>query len=135
MASGQPSLLLALLRDPYVLLASGVVGLCAATIAVLEACLPAWLLKALRPSRSQLGTVFLPDSVGYLLGTTVFGRFAEEATRWRMVLIATSLVSISVVMIPEARSVMFLVGPHFVLGLGIGKLLFSFDMFWTCYSI
>ncbi|XP_072142131.1 synaptic vesicular amine transporter-like [Dermacentor andersoni] len=120
MTHGRPGLLLALLRDPYVLLASGTVGLSAVTVAVLEACLPSWLRKTLRPSRWQLGTVFLPDSVGYLLGTTAFGRLAGEATRWRMVLLATSLVTVSVLMIPEVRSVKYLVGPHLALGLGIG---------------
>ena len=47
-------------------------------MAMLEPCLPIWLMSTIRPEKWQLGTVFLPDSVGYLLGTNFFAVPALE---------------------------------------------------------
>lgn len=44
-------------------------------MAILEPCVPMWLLAHLSPppSRWQLGVIFIPDSIGYLLGSHVTG--------------------------------------------------------------
>ena len=47
-------------------------------MAMLEPCLPIWLMSTIRPEKWQLGTVFLPDSAGYLLGTNFFAVPALE---------------------------------------------------------
>lgn len=46
-------------------------------MAILEPCLPLWLLARINPppSRWQLGAVFIPDSVGYFLGSHFGGSF------------------------------------------------------------
>ena len=47
-------------------------------MAMLEPCLPIWLMSTIHPEKWQLGTVFLPDSAGYLLGTNFFAVPALE---------------------------------------------------------
>ena len=47
-------------------------------MAMLEPCLPIWLMSTIHPEKWQLGTVFLPDSLGYLLGTNFFAVPALE---------------------------------------------------------
>ncbi|CAN8015235.1 unnamed protein product [Ixodes persulcatus] len=64
---------LTLLMDPYVLIVTGTIGVSTSAIAILEPCLPIWLMDALAPSKWQLGTVFIPDSLGYLIGAKFFG--------------------------------------------------------------
>ena len=41
-------------------------------MALLEPCLPIWLMETIQPEKWQLGIVFLPDSIGYLIGTNFF---------------------------------------------------------------
>lgn len=43
----------------------------------------------------QLGTVFIPDSLGYLLGTNCFGLLALRLGRWRVAMAAMILVGVS----------------------------------------
>ncbi|KAM7307476.1 synaptic vesicular amine transporter-like [Ixodes scapularis] len=46
---------LTLLMDPYVLIVTGTIGVSTSAIAILEPCLPIWLMDALAPSKWQLG--------------------------------------------------------------------------------
>nr|XP_036224045.1 synaptic vesicular amine transporter [Bactrocera oleae]XP_036224046.1 synaptic vesicular amine transporter [Bactrocera oleae] len=90
------------------------------TMAILEPCLPIWLIQHLHPTKWQLGTVFIPDSVGYFIGTNFFGTFAYEYGQVKISCIALLLVGISSILIPSAITVSQLLLPHFGLGLGIG---------------
>ncbi|XP_055677908.1 synaptic vesicular amine transporter [Lutzomyia longipalpis] len=92
------------------------------TMAILEPCLPIWLLSNLNPKKWQLGTVFIPDSVGYLLGTNFFGKVAYQIGQIKIAVIALIMVGLSCILIPSATTVWSLMLPHFVLGLGIGIL-------------
>jgi len=47
----------------------------------------------------QLGTVFIPDSLGYLIGTNFFGTLSYTMGQWRMAILATLLVGISAIMV------------------------------------
>jgi len=47
----------------------------------------------------QLGTVFIPDSLGYLIGTNFFGTLSYTMGQWRMAVLATLLVGISAIMV------------------------------------
>jgi DHA1 family solute carrier family 18 vesicular amine transporter 1/2 len=89
-------------------------------MAILEPCLPLWLLTQLRPEKWQLGTVFIPDSIGYLIGTNFFGMFAFRVGQIRTSFGALLIVGIACIVIPEVRTVSSLIIPHFGLGLGIG---------------
>jgi DHA1 family solute carrier family 18 vesicular amine transporter 1/2 len=47
----------------------------------------------------EFGTVFIPDSVGYLIGTNCFGTIAYKMGRWRVAIGAMLLVGISSVLV------------------------------------
>jgi DHA1 family solute carrier family 18 vesicular amine transporter 1/2 len=67
-----------------------------------------------------LGTVFIPDSVGYLIGTNFFGVIAYCYGRCKTAVLAMLLVGLSAIAIPAADSMSQLIIPHLGLGLGIG---------------
>lgn len=91
-------------------------------MAILEPLLPIWLISHLHPKKWQLGTVFIPDSAGYFIGTNFFGAFAFRVGQVKMSVMAIMVVGISCFIIPEAKTVSSLIIPHFCLGLGIGIL-------------
>lgn len=66
-----------LLKDSKILIATGAICVCTSSMAILEPCLPLWLLAKFNPppSRWQLGAVFIPDSVGYFIGSHFTGIF------------------------------------------------------------
>ncbi|XP_001357821.5 synaptic vesicular amine transporter [Drosophila pseudoobscura] len=90
------------------------------TMAMLEPCLPIWLIQYLKPNKWQLGTVFIPDSVGYFVGTNFFGSVAYRFGQVKVSCISLLLVGIASILIPSATTVSQLLLPHFALGLGIG---------------
>lgn len=47
----------------------------------------------------QLGTVFIPDSLGYLIGTNFFGSLSYTLGQWKVAVLATLLVGISAIMV------------------------------------
>ncbi|KAK7466743.1 hypothetical protein BaRGS_00037152 [Batillaria attramentaria] len=109
-----------LLRDPYILVASGAVMLTTMSMAVLEPTLPLWVMSTMHVQKWQLGLVFLPDSVGYLIGTNCFGLVALRVGRWICTLACVLLISLCLVCLPFATEVPQLILPHLGLGLGLG---------------
>ncbi|XP_022251729.1 synaptic vesicular amine transporter-like isoform X2 [Limulus polyphemus] len=116
----QPSPLKLLVADPYILIACGAVWVSTSAMAVLEPCLPVWLMDTMELPRWQLGTVFVPDSVGYLLGTNLFGSVAFRIGRWLAALVSLLVVGVCALGVPLATRMVHLIVPHFGLGLGIG---------------
>ncbi|XP_034254331.1 synaptic vesicular amine transporter-like [Thrips palmi] len=110
----------ALASDWAVLLSAGTILLSSSCLAILEPCLPIWLKASIRPEKWQMGTVFLPDSVGYLLGTHLLGEPALWLGRWRVAAAALMLLGVSAALVCSARNLWQLVLPHFGLGLGVG---------------
>ncbi|XP_068434773.1 synaptic vesicular amine transporter-like isoform X2 [Clinocottus analis] len=65
-------------------LALGLIGaICLATlnIATIETALPIWMMKTMCASRWQLGTVFLTDSISYLIASNIFGHLSQKFNR------------------------------------------------------
>lgn len=73
-----------LLSDSEINLISLAIFISTSAMAILEPCLPLWLITNLHPAKWQLGTVFIPDSLGYLIGTNGFGRLAYEKGQIRV---------------------------------------------------
>lgn len=71
------------------------------TMAILEPCLPIWLMQNLKPYKWQLGTVFIPDSVGYFVGTNFFGSVAYKYGQIKVTCISLLLVGISAILVSE----------------------------------
>ncbi|GAB0092461.1 uncharacterized protein DMENIID0001_074540 [Sergentomyia squamirostris] len=111
-----------LLTDVVVFVVVLAICISTSTMAILEPCLPIWLLSNLNPKKWQLGTVFIPDSVGYLIGTNFFGKVAFQVGQIKIAVFALIMVGLSCILIPSATTVWSLMLPHFGLGLGIGIL-------------
>lgn len=64
-----------IVKDKQTLIATGAICVCTSSMAILEPCVPMWLLVQMDPppSRWQLGAVFIPDSIGYFIGSHVTG--------------------------------------------------------------
>ncbi|XP_074552443.1 synaptic vesicular amine transporter-like [Halichoeres trimaculatus] len=70
--------LLTLLKDPYILIAAGAICFPTLVIAVIESALPIWMMRSMCASKWQLGIVFLPDSVSYLIASNIFGYLSQK---------------------------------------------------------
>ncbi|XP_035901999.1 synaptic vesicular amine transporter [Anopheles stephensi] len=109
-----------LLSHPLILVVVGGIWISTSAMAILEPCLPIWMISQLHPKKWQLGTVFIPDSIGYWLGTNFFGSIAYRYGQIRVSIVALLLVGSSCILIPSANTVVGLLLPHLGLGLGIG---------------
>ncbi|XP_043600124.1 chromaffin granule amine transporter-like isoform X2 [Bombus pyrosoma] len=88
---------------------------------VITICLQIFTLDVkMNTEKWQLGTVFIPDSVGYLIGTNFFGMIAYRYGRSKIAVLAMLLVGISVILIPSSQTMSQLAVPHLGMGLGIG---------------
>lgn len=109
-----------LLSNPHILIISGAIWCSTSPMAILEPCLPIWLRTHIKPKKWQLGTVFIPDSVGYLIGTNFFGVIAYRYGRSKVAILAMFVVGVSAILIPSANTMSQLIFPHLGMGLGIG---------------
>lgn len=66
---------LVLLKDKVTMISGLAICICTSAMAILEPCIPMWLLVHMqpRPTKWQLGAVFIPDSVGYFIGSHFAG--------------------------------------------------------------
>lgn len=88
-----------LLSDFEINLISMAIFISTSAMAILEPCLPLWLLTNLHPARWQLGTVFIPDSLGYLIGTNCFGKLAFERGQTRVAVVALGVIGCSCIIV------------------------------------
>lgn len=88
-----------LLTDQTIFLVACAIWISTSAMAVLEPCLPIWLISNLHPKKWQLGTVFIPDSIGYLLGTNFFGSIAYKVGQLKLSVLAMILVGISCIVV------------------------------------
>ncbi|XP_055434650.1 chromaffin granule amine transporter isoform X2 [Bubalus kerabau] len=66
------------------------------------------------------GLAFLPASVSYLIGTSLFGVLANKMGRWLCSLIGMLVVGTSLLCVPLAHDIFGLIGPNAGLGISIG---------------
>ncbi|XP_020294786.1 synaptic vesicular amine transporter [Pseudomyrmex gracilis] len=109
-----------LLSNIHILIIFGAIWCSTSPMAILEPCLPIWLRTHIKPKKWQLGTVFIPDSLGYLIGTNFFGVVAYRYGRSKVAILAMFVVGVSAILIPSANAMSQLIFPHFGMGLGIG---------------
>ena len=96
-----------LLKDPFI--RAVVIAICISTsaMAILEPCLPIWLLETMQPEPWQLGTAFVPDSIGYFIGSSFFGVFALKVGRWKCALVAMIILGVSAICVSSDWSIFF----------------------------
>lgn len=84
-----------LLSDQLVGLIICAIWISTSAMAILEPCLPIWLIENLHPKKWQLGTVFIPDSLGYFIGTNFLASFAYRVGQVRIAVASLLLVGAS----------------------------------------
>ncbi|XP_045474617.1 synaptic vesicular amine transporter-like isoform X2 [Harmonia axyridis] len=112
--------LINLLKDKKTMIASGAICISTTTMAVLEPCVPLWLMGHFHPAppRWILGAVFIPDSIGYFLGSHFGGLLPIEG--WRVGLTAMLIGGLSSCGLSSATTIPQLFLPHFGIGLSVG---------------
>ncbi|XP_041372023.1 synaptic vesicular amine transporter-like isoform X2 [Gigantopelta aegis] len=109
-----------LLSDPYILLAAASLTLGTTSIAMLDPSLPIWMYETMHAVEWQQGMAFLPGSISYLIGTSIFGPLSYRIGRWLSAMIGLFLNGISVICIPFSKTMAHLIAPVFGLGLALG---------------
>ncbi|XP_051896718.1 chromaffin granule amine transporter-like [Pristis pectinata] len=120
--SQKGSSLLTLLRDPYILIATGSLCFSNMAIAMQEQALPIWMMKTMCSPKLHLGLVFLPSTIAYMLGTNLFGVLANKIGRWLCSLIGMVILGISMILHPFATNIFELIAPGCGAGLAIGMI-------------
>ncbi|XP_058792612.1 synaptic vesicular amine transporter isoform X2 [Phymastichus coffea] len=85
---GEQSSWMYLLLDTRILIIAGAIWFSTTPMAILEPCLPIWLRTHIKAKKWQLGAAFIPDSVGYLVGTNFFGMIAYYYGRYKTAVLA-----------------------------------------------
>ncbi|KAH9513332.1 hypothetical protein Btru_034645 [Bulinus truncatus] len=109
-----------LLKDKYILIATGVIWLTTMSMSVLEPTVPLWVMSFMKVKNWELGLIFLPDSIGYFIGTNCFGVVSQSIGRWSCCIFCMMLIALCQICLPFATSLTQLILPHFGLGLGLG---------------
>ncbi|XKL64362.1 hypothetical protein PGB90_004448 [Kerria lacca] len=112
--------ILTLIQDPYILLVALGLFLIRVEYALLETCLPVWMIDTMKPTQSALGTVFVPTTVGLLSVFLILGKFCLKMGRWLMTMLGMLIVTISLVTITFTKSVIHLFIPNCAVGLALG---------------
>ncbi|XP_060883008.1 synaptic vesicular amine transporter-like [Labrus mixtus] len=119
MEKGTP--LLTLLRDPYILIAAGAICFSTLVIAVIEAALPIWMIKTMCASKWQLGIVFLPDSISYLIASNIFGHLSQKHNKsWLCASIGMITAGITTISFRFSKNIYHLLVLNAFIGFSIG---------------
>uniref|UniRef100_T1IIX5 Major facilitator superfamily (MFS) profile domain-containing protein n=1 Tax=Strigamia maritima TaxID=126957 RepID=T1IIX5_STRMM len=109
-----------LIRDPYIILSAGAITFANMGIAMLEPTLPIWMIDTMEAPKWQLGAVFLPASISYLIGTNLFGPLGHKMGRWLASMLGLIIIGVCLICIPLAKNINHLIVPNAGLGFAIG---------------
>ncbi|XP_012814874.1 chromaffin granule amine transporter isoform X2 [Xenopus tropicalis] len=109
-----------LLKDPYILVAAGCLCIASMGIGMLEPTLPIWMLGSMCSPDWQIGLVFLPASLSYLVCTNVFGILSHKFGRWLCSLLGMVLLGICLLCMPLAFNILGLIAPIAGIGVSLG---------------
>ncbi|CAJ1075656.1 synaptic vesicular amine transporter-like [Xyrichtys novacula] len=120
MEKGTP--LLTLLRDPYILIAAGAICFTTLIIAVIETALPIWMLKTMCASKWQLGIVFLPDSISYLIASNIFGHLSQKHSgSWLCACVGMIVAGITTITFQFSQNIYHLLVLNAFIGFSVGS--------------
>ncbi|XP_022080107.1 synaptic vesicular amine transporter-like [Acanthaster planci] len=111
-----------LVLDPYILGAAGALMIGSGVSAILEPTLPVWMRHNIHPPPDawQLGAVFLPSGLSYIISSTLMGYLGYKLGRWSLSLFALVALSASVAAVPYTDTFLELTGPMVGIGFGFG---------------
>ncbi|KAI3381964.1 hypothetical protein SNEBB_008037 [Seison nebaliae] len=109
-----------LLCDPYILISALSITIGNMGIGMMEPSLPIWMIETMHSRKVAQGMAFMPASLSYLVGTTLFGTISHKIGRWRCCLIGLCMAGICLIIVPFARNIYHLIVPNAGLGLAIG---------------
>ncbi|XP_029292953.1 synaptic vesicular amine transporter-like [Cottoperca gobio] len=113
--------LLTLLKDPYILIAAGAICFTTLVIATVETALPIWMMKTMCASKWQLGTVFLPDSISYLIASHIFGRLSQKhSASWLCACIGMILTGVTTICFGFSKNIYHVLVLNAFLGFSVG---------------
>ncbi|XP_065820835.1 synaptic vesicular amine transporter-like [Labrus bergylta] len=113
--------LLTLLRDPYILIATGATFFTTLVISVIEAALPIWMMKTMCASKWHLGIVFLPDSISYLIATNIFGHLSQKYNKsWLCTCIGMIMAGITTISFRFSKNIYHLLVLNAFIGFSVG---------------
>ncbi|KAG8441086.1 hypothetical protein GDO86_006725 [Hymenochirus boettgeri] len=119
-ATTAPTPYFTLLKDPYILVAAGALGVSNMAIGIMEPTLPIWMMETMCSPNWQLGMAFLPASVSYLICTNLFGILSHKLGRWLCTFLGMIIVGISLLCVPLAVNIYGLIGPNAGIGIALG---------------
>ncbi|XP_043241700.1 synaptic vesicular amine transporter-like [Amphibalanus amphitrite] len=109
-----------LIQDPYIIICAGAITIANTGIAMLEPSLPIYMMDTMKADKWQLGAIFLPASISYLIGTNLFGPLGHRVGRWLASLVGLVIIAVCLMCIPLAVSINHLIAPNAGLGFAIG---------------
>ncbi|XP_054464234.1 synaptic vesicular amine transporter-like [Anoplopoma fimbria] len=113
--------LLTLLKDPYILIAAGAICFTTLVIATIETALPIWMMKTMCASKWQLGTVFLTDSISYLIASNIFGHLSQKYSgSWLCSLLGMILVGITTISFGFSKNIYHVLVLNAIVGFSVG---------------
>ena len=61
---------------------------------MLEPSLPIYMMDTMKADKWQLGAIFLPASISYLIGTNLFGPLGHRVGRWLASLVGLVIIAV-----------------------------------------
>ncbi|KAG8441100.1 hypothetical protein GDO86_006734 [Hymenochirus boettgeri] len=119
-STSTPPSFYSLLKDRYILVAAGSLCIASMAIGVLESTLPIWMTGTMCSPAWQIGLVFLPATVCYLVSSTLFGMLSHKFGRWLCCLLGMVLMGISLLCMLPAVTIYGLLLPLAVTGISLG---------------
>ncbi|XP_071949006.1 synaptic vesicular amine transporter-like [Antedon mediterranea] len=112
--------LLQLLKDPYILIGALTITGGNMAMALLEPSLPMWMIETMNPEKWQLGIIFLPASISYLISTNIFGPYGYRIGRWLCAMLGILITAGAMVLISFSTSIPDIITPNLLLGFAVG---------------
>ncbi|XP_041673398.1 synaptic vesicular amine transporter-like [Cheilinus undulatus] len=112
-----PFLVLAIIA----MLGGGAIYFTTLIIAVIESALPLWMMKTMCASKWQLGIVFLPDSVSYLIASNIFGHLSQKHNKsWLFACIGMIMAGITTISFGFSKNFYHLLVQNAFIGFSVG---------------
>ncbi|XP_067118680.1 synaptic vesicular amine transporter-like [Centruroides vittatus] len=86
-----------IIKDPYIIVATGSLTVANMVLSALEPSLPVWMMEKMNAPEWQQGVAFSSPGVLYLIGTCMFGRLGHKFGRWLVATVGLILTGISAI--------------------------------------